>query len=139
MALGYATIVQIGAFLWPDGLKWVKMGSKWAQFTHLSTPKGLGSFWEKTCPALSRFCPIFSSQTAHFQGFLGILEGPKWLKTSSKWAHFTCLCTPNGRGSFLEKHVFDPVFDPFVVPKAGCWQIYGEWRVFIKKNSHSNP
>ena len=28
----------------------------------------------------------------------------------SKCAHFTCLGTPNGLGSFLEKHIFDPFF-----------------------------
>ena len=25
-----------------------------------------------------------------------------WVKMGSKWAHFTCLCTPNGLGSLLE-------------------------------------
>ena len=30
------------------------------------------------------------------------------VKTGSKWAHFTCLCTPNGPISFLGKRVFDP-------------------------------
>ena len=30
------------------------------------------------------------------------LEGPKWLKTGSKWAHLTGLCAPNGQGSFLK-------------------------------------
>ena len=34
------------------------------------------------------------------------LEGPKWLAMGSKWAHFTCLGTPNGLGSFLEKDIF---------------------------------
>ena len=36
------------------------------------------------------------------------LEWPKWLAMGSKRAHFTCLCTPNGLRSFLEKHIFDP-------------------------------
>ena len=40
------------------------------------------------------------------------LEGPKWLAMGSKWADFTCLCTPNGVGSFLEKDTFDPFFVP---------------------------
>ena len=30
----------------------------------------------------------------------------------SKWAHLTCLGIPNGLGSFLEKHIFDPFFCP---------------------------
>ena len=38
------------------------------------------------------------------------LEGPKWHAMGSKWAHFTCLGTPIGLGSFLEKHIFDPFF-----------------------------
>ena len=48
------------------------------------------------------------------------LEWPKWLAMGSKRAHFTCLGTPNGVGSFLEKHTFDPFFthfDPFFVAK----------------------
>ena len=35
------------------------------------------------------------------------------VKTGSKWAPFTCLCTPNGPGSLLEKCVFDPFFNHF--------------------------
>ena len=42
------------------------------------------------------------------------LEGPKWLAMGSKGAHFTCLGTPNGRGSFLEKHFFDPFLTHFL-------------------------
>ena len=30
-----------------------------------------------------------------------------------KWAHFTCLGTPNGLGSFLEMHIFDPFLTHF--------------------------
>ena len=30
-----------------------------------------------------------------------------------KRAHFTYLCTPNGLGSFLEKHIFDPLLTHF--------------------------
>ena len=41
------------------------------------------------------------------------LEWPKWLAMGSKGAHFTCLCTPYGLGSFLEKHIFDPFLTHF--------------------------
>ena len=41
------------------------------------------------------------------------LEWPKWLAMGSNWAHFTCLCTPNGLGSFLEKHIIDPFLTHF--------------------------
>ena len=40
-------------------------------------------------------------------------KGVNSVKMGSKWAHFTYLCTPNGRGSLLEKHVFDPFFTKF--------------------------
>ena len=42
MALWYAINVQIGAPLWVDGLKHVKMGSKGAQFTRSGNQNGLG-------------------------------------------------------------------------------------------------
>ena len=52
------------------------------------------------------------------------LEGPKWLAMGSKRAHFTCLCTPSGLGSFLEKHIFDPFLTHLVAKqpifKAFC-------------------
>ena len=40
-------------------------------------------------------------------------KGRNSVKTGSKWAHFTCSCTPNGQGSLHEKHVFDPLFTQF--------------------------
>ena len=42
-----------------------------------------------------------------------VAEGLNSVKTGSKWAQFTCFCTPSGPGSFLDKCVFDP----FLVPK----------------------
>ena len=42
------------------------------------------------------------------------LEWPKWLAMGSKRAHFTCLGTPNGLGSFLGKHIFDPFWALFL-------------------------
>ena len=36
----YARNVQLGAFMWLDGLNWVKIGSKWAQLSRLRTPNG---------------------------------------------------------------------------------------------------
>ena len=52
------------------------------------------------------------------------LEGPKWLAMGSKWAHFTYLGTPNGLGSFLEKHIFDPFF----VPKQPIFKTFWDFR-----------
>ena len=49
------------------------------------------------------------------------LEWAKWLAMGSKWPHFTCLCTPNGLGSFLEKHIFDPfLVAKKAISKAFC-------------------
>ena len=39
-ALRYVRRVQLGAYMWRKGLKWVKTGSKWAHFTCLCTPIG---------------------------------------------------------------------------------------------------
>ena len=40
-------------------------------------------------------------------------KGLNSVKGGSKWAHFTCLCTPNGPGTLLEKHIFDPFSTQF--------------------------
>ena len=40
-------------------------------------------------------------------------KGLNSVQTGSKWAHFTCLCTPNGPRSLLEKRVYDPFFTHF--------------------------
>ena len=48
----------------------------------------------------------FWSQNSRFSVHFVTLEWPKWLAMGSKWAHFTCLGTPNGLGSFLEKPQF---------------------------------
>ena len=49
----------------------------------------------------------------------------------SKWANFTCLGTPNGLGSFLEKHIFDPFFcpknNPFLVPKQPIFKAFWDF------------
>ena len=42
----------------------------------------------------------------------------------SKRAHFTCLCTPNGLGSFLEKHFFDPFLTHFLVAKQPIFKAF---------------
>ena len=47
MALGHTKSVEIGALMWLDGLKGVKMGSQWAQFTRFCTRNGPISFLEK--------------------------------------------------------------------------------------------
>ena len=94
---------------WP---KWLAMGSKKAHFTCLGTPNDLGSFLEKHI--FDPFLTHFLLQNNPFSRQLVTLEGPKWLAMGSKWAHFTCLGTPNGLGSFLEKHIFDPFLTHFL-------------------------
>ena len=86
-------------------------GSKWAPLSRLSTPNGLRSFLGKHIfdPCLMHFCP----QNGPFSRLFGTLEGPKCPETGSKWAGFTCLCTPNEPRSLLEKCVFDPFLTHF--------------------------
>ena len=52
------------------------------------------------------------------------LEWRKWLAMGLKWAHFTCFCTPNGLGSFLEKRIFDP----FLVAKQPIFKAFWDFR-----------
>ena len=77
-------------------------GSKWAPFARLSTP-----FFDPF------FDVFFFPQNGPFSTVLWCLLGPKWVKTGSKWARFTCLCIPKGQGSLLEKCVFDPFLTDF--------------------------
>ena len=46
-ALGYMPRVHLGAYMWRNGLKWGKKGSKWALLSRLRTPNGLEFFLEK--------------------------------------------------------------------------------------------
>ena len=136
------------------GPKWLAMGSKWAHFTCLCTPNGLGSFLEKhildpLCvpkqPIFKAFGDFRRAKTGHhelktrqkhlfwhsmwsriiFEKILFFFctcwtllthfgEGPKLLNMGSKWAHFTCLCTPNSPKVSLEKHIFDPFLNDFL-------------------------
>ena len=45
----------------------------------------------------------------------------------SKWAHFTCLGTPNGLGSFLEKHIFDPFWTHFLSQNSPFFKTFGDF------------
>ena len=98
------------------------MGSKRAHFTCLSTPNGLGSFLEKhfADPFFTHFLSLNSPFSIHFV----TMEWPKWLAVGSKWVHFTCLGTPNGLRSFLEK----PILDPFLVPKQPISKAFWDFR-----------
>ena len=89
-----------------EGPNWLAMGSKRAHFTCLGTPNGVGSFLEQ--PIFDPFLTHFLSLNSPFSRHFVVLEWPKRLVMGSKRAHFTCLGTPNGLGSFLGKHIFDP-------------------------------
>ena len=108
---------------WPN---WLAMGSKRAHFICLRTPNGVGSLLEKHIfdPFLIHFLSLDSPFSRHFV----TLEGPKWLAMGSKRAHFTCLGTPNGLGSFLEKHIFDPFLTHFFVPKQPIFKAFWDFR-----------
>ena len=105
------------------------MGPKRAHFTCLCTPDGLGSLLEKHIfdPFLTHFLSLNSPFSRQFV----TLEGPKWLAMGSKRAHFTCLGTPNGRGSFWGKHIFDPFF----VPKQPIFKAF--WDFSRAKMGHN--
>ena len=87
------------------------MGSKWAHSTCLCTPNSPKVSLEKHI--LDAFLIDFWSQNSPFSRDFVTLEGPKWPAMGSKWAHFTCLCTPNSLGSFWGKHIFDPFLTQF--------------------------
>ena len=69
---------------------------------------------------LTHFSPIFDPKTSPFQGFLAFSMGQNpspWAQNAQKKG---CLSIPNGSGSLLDKHGFDPfltlfwsVNDPF--------------------------
>ena len=89
----------------------LKRGSKWVVFIRLGTTTGLGSFLDN-----HGFDPFLShlwSQIGPFSRPFRPLEGPKLLNMGSKWAHSTCLCTPNSPNVSLEKHIFDPYLSDF--------------------------
>ena len=87
------------------------MGSKWAHSTCLCTPNRPKVSLEKHI--FDPFLTDFWSRNSPFSRHFVTLEWPKWLPMGSKRAHFTCLCTPNGLGSFLETHIFDAFLTHF--------------------------
>ena len=95
--------------------KCLAMGSKRGHSTCLGTPKGLGAFLGKHI--FDPFLTHFWSQNIPFSRHFVTRECPKWLQMGSKWAHFTCLCTPKGLGSLLEKHIFASFLSDFWSPK----------------------
>ena len=118
-ALRYVPRAQLGAYMWWKGLNSVKTGSKWAKTTCFSIPNGPGSLLEKR--VFDPFLTHFWSQNGPFSRHFGIFYGPKHVNTGSKWAKNTCLSIPNGPGSLLKKHVFDPFLTIFC-PKTTHFQ-----------------
>ena len=99
------------------------MGSKWAHFICLCTPNGLGSILEKHI--FDSFLTHFLSQNSPFSRPFVTLEPPKWLAMGSKRAHFSCLGTPNGLGSFLEIHISDPFLIHFLCQNSPFSRHFG--------------
>ena len=70
--------------------------------------------WQRhTSQNLTHFWSPNNPFSWHFVSF----DWPKCLAMRTKRARFICLCTANGLGSYLEKHIFEPFFDPFLVAK----------------------
>ena len=104
-ALRYFQRLQLGAYMWRKGLKWVKTGSNWAHFTCLCTWDGSGSLLQKR--VFDPFFSHFSTQNGPFSTHLAFNCGPKRVTTGSKWAKNTCWSIPNGLGPLLERRIFD--------------------------------
>ena len=87
-------------------MQWAQKGSlhlfvhpKWCRIIF-----GITLFWPIFDLSLVPKYPIFKA----FCDFGGAKMACNGLKVGSKWAHFPCLGTPNGPGSFLENHIFEP-------------------------------
>ena len=107
-----------------DGPKRVPTGPKWAKNTCLSIPSGPGSLLEKC--VFDPFSTLFWSQNGPFSRHFGIFHGPKRVTTGSKRAKNTCLSTPSGLETTLEKMIFfalGTLVDPPLAPTVrgpGC-------------------
>ena len=89
----------------------VPRGLRWAKNSCLSIPNGQRSVLEKHIfyPSLTHFW----SQKYPFSRHFGICHGPKHVTMGPKWAENTSFSIPNGLGSLLEKHLFDPFLTHF--------------------------
>ena len=95
--------------------------------------RGSGGEYSNIYPLI--YIPLPNSRWLHHTALSYVRRGPlgayKWqkgpnsVKTGSKLAEFTRLCTPNGLGSLLEKCVFDPLYTHFYTPKTAPFQ--GIW------------
>ena len=104
------------------GAKMAQHGLKMGSFHLFRHPE-----WSKSIFGKHIFDPFLSdfwSQNSPFSRHFVTLEWPKWLERGSKRAHSTCLGTPNGLGSFLEKHIVDPFF----VPKQPIFKAFWDFR-----------
>ena len=72
MALGYMGRVSLGTYMWRNGLKWVKKGSKWALLSRLRPPNGPKFFLERHI-----YDPIFNAFVVTKWAIFKALEGPK--------------------------------------------------------------
>ena len=111
-------------------LRAAKIAPHGAHSTFLCTPNSPKVCLEK--PIFDLFLTNFWSQNSPFSRHSVTLEGPKWIAMGSKRAHFTCLCTPNGLGSFLEKHTFDPFLTHFLSQNSHLFKPFCEYRVGSK-------
>ena len=87
-------------------------GLKMGSFHLFVQPKQCRIIFGKT-----HFLPILThvrSQSNQFSRHFVTLVGPKWFTIGSNRAHFICLGTPNGLGSFLENPIFDPLLTHFL-------------------------
>ena len=102
------------------------MGSKCAHSTCLCTPNSPRVSLEKDI--FDPFLIQFWSQTTPFSRHFGTLKWNKWRAMGSQRAHFTCLCNPNGLGSFLKKHIFDPFLTHLLSQNQPIFKAFWDFR-----------
>ena len=100
----------------------LKMSSKWAHSTCFCTTNGPKVSLQKQI--FDPFLTGLWSQNNPFSIHFVTLDWPKWLSMGSNRAHCTCLCTPNGLESCLEKHLFDPCLTHFLVAKQPIFKAF---------------
>ena len=64
------------------------------------------------------------SQIGLFSRHFGFSNGSNCVSMGSKGVKNTCLGIPNGARLLLEKQLFDPAFDPFLVSKPPSFKAF---------------
>ena len=115
MALTYVRNVQRVTYMWRKGLNKVKIVSKWALLSRLSTPNGRRSYLERHIfdPSLTRLW----SQNSSVSRLIGTSEGAKKAQTGLKMGSKHFFVVPKWSTITLGKNTFLTIFDRILVLK----------------------